>query len=185
MRTYLAQSAAALVMTATALSSASSADSTDVKSSAADSTGVYVTLDRAAYTKVPNGTVTIVVGNPLIADVRLLCQEHAACSEEARRVVVVTGRGYGITNLLAFGQDGGRLVEKSVRVGSPSGTVVIFRGSGDKGILRESYSCAPYCERRVTLGDAPEFFNEMNAETRARQPEAAGVGAAGGAASPR
>ena len=32
--------------------------------------------------------------------------------------------------------------------------VVVYRG-----VLQESYSCAPKCERRVTLGDAPAHFD--------------------------
>ena len=40
-----------------------------------------------------------------------------------------------------------------------------------KGVERESYSCAPDCERRITLGDSPAFFNATLAESsRAQRP---------------
>ena len=32
--------------------------------------------------------------------------------------------------------------------------VVVYRG-----VDRESYSCAPECEPRITLGDTPNYFN--------------------------
>jgi len=39
-------------------------------------------------------------------------------------------------------------------VKGPVDSVVVYRG-----IARESYSCAPSCERRITLGDSAEFFD--------------------------
>jgi len=32
-------------------------------------------------------------------------------------------------------------------------------------VQRETYSCAPFCEPRVTLGDATAFFTKNLAET--------------------
>ena len=44
--------------------------------------------------------------------------------------------------------------------GADSRTVVVYRG-----VTRETYSCAPNCEPRVTLGDAPGFFGVNLAQT--------------------
>ena len=44
-------------------------------------------------------------------------------------------------------------------IGRGDAIVVIYRG-----IERESYSCAPVCEKRITLGDsAPIFAANLNA----------------------
>ena len=57
-------------------------------------------------------------------------------------------------------------------------TVQVLGASGDdlvvvyKGIERETYSCAPDCERRITLGDSQGYFNTTLGETGARTGQA-------------
>jgi hypothetical protein len=41
-------------------------------------------------------------------------------------------------------------------------TVVVFRG-----VQRETYSCAPLCQPRVTLGDSTAFFGSNLSQTGA------------------
>jgi len=129
---------------------------------------ITVVLDQARISKVPDRTSTIVVGNPLIADVSI----------QAGGTMVVTGKGYGVTNLIALDRTGKVLAEQQVRVRGPAENVVVYRG-----IARESYSCAPGCERRITLGDNPEYFDATLAETgnrnaRAQQSQSANGGVA-------
>jgi Flp pilus assembly secretin CpaC len=128
-------------------------------SSAAGAEVINVKMDQANIARVPPRTATLVVGNPLIADVTV----------QAGGVMVVTGKGYGVTNIIALDQAGKLLFEKLVRVKSPVESVVVYRG-----ITRESYSCAPYCERRITVGDTPEFFNPTLRETTDRNDSALG-----------
>jgi Flp pilus assembly secretin CpaC len=128
---------------------------------------IIVVLDQARIAKVPEHTATIVVGNPLIADVSI----------QAGGTMVVTGKGYGVTNLVALDRAGRVLAEQLVRVKSPPDSVVVYRGTA-----RESYSCAPYCERRITLGDNPEYFESTLTETgnrsaRAQQSQSGGAAA--------
>jgi|HubBroStandDraft_4_1064222.scaffolds.fasta_scaffold150961_2 hypothetical protein len=154
MRAHIARIASVLIMMATALSPASNADAIDETPSGGGAGGsIFVTLDRASLTTVPQATATIVVGNPLIADVRLV----------ARGVMVVAGKGYGMTNLLGLDQYGRKLFERLVSVRGPVESVIVYRGSG-----RESYSCTTYCEPRVTLGDTPDFFNLVLGESGTR-----------------
>jgi Flp pilus assembly secretin CpaC len=108
-----------------------------LRSAAADT--LTVVLDQAQVMTLPDRVGTIVVGNPLIADVSL----------QAGGTLVVTGRGYGTTNIIALDRAGATLMTKSVLVVGPRDNVVVYRG-----VDRESYSCAPRCERRITLGDA-------------------------------
>jgi hypothetical protein len=131
---------------------------------------IRVVLDQARIAKIPEQTATIVVGNPLIADV----------SVQTGNTMVVTGKGYGITNVIALDHAGNVLAEESVRVTSPADSVVVYRG-----IARESYSCSPYCERRITLGDVPEFFDAALTQTGNRNARAqVGQNAVAGGAPP-
>ena len=59
-----------------------------------DSIGVNV--DQAKLVKLPTRVATIVVGNPLIADVTL----------QNGGIVVVTGKSYGATNFIAMDRSG-------------------------------------------------------------------------------
>ena len=58
---------------------------------------VAVIVDQAKIIRLPEKVATIVVGNPLIADVSL----------QPGGMVVVTGKGYGSTNMIAMDRAGG------------------------------------------------------------------------------
>jgi hypothetical protein len=105
---------------------------------------ISVNVDQAKLIKLPGHIATIVVGNPLIADVTL----------QPGGLVVVTGKGYGATNVIAMDRAGTILVDRLIQVEGPSDRVVtVYRG-----VERESYSCMPICEKRVTLGDSAPYF---------------------------
>ena len=105
---------------------------------------VSVNVDQARLVKLPARVATIVVGNPLIADVAL----------QAGGVIVVTGKGYGATNFIAMDRTGEVLVDRLIQVEGPTDQLItVYRG-----IDRESYSCMPICQRRITLGDGDTYF---------------------------
>lgn len=105
---------------------------------------VTVIVDQAKLVKLPVGTATIVVGNPLIADVTL----------QAGGMVIVTGKGYGSTNVIAMDRRGDVLIDRVIQVEGPTDKIVtVYRG-----VERESYSCSPVCQRRITLGDGEGYF---------------------------
>ncbi len=105
---------------------------------------IAVVVDQAKLVKLPEKVSTIVVGNPLIADVSL----------QAGNMMVVTGKGYGTTNVMALDREGSTVMDRMIQVEGPSEKLVtVYRG-----IDRESYSCTPICQRRITLGDAPTYF---------------------------
>jgi hypothetical protein len=122
---------------------------------------IVVTLDQAQLVKLPERAATVVIGNPLIADAAV----------QAGGTIVVTGKGYGTTNLIALDRAGGVLMESSVEVHGPAAdTVVVYRG-----IERETYSCTPACERRITLGDSKDYFNLSIDQTGDRNGKAQGL----------
>jgi hypothetical protein len=113
-----------------------------VRPSAAET--LTVVLDRATVIRLPDKVQTVVIGNPLIADVSL----------QSGGMLVITGKGYGLTNLLALDRNGAVLVDRAVAVQGPREDVVVIY----RGVERETWSCTPFCERRAMLGDAGPFF---------------------------
>ncbi len=105
---------------------------------------ITVNLDQAKLVKLPERTATLVIGNPLIADAAV----------QPGGVVVLTAKSYGMTNMMALDRNGATLVEYPIQVVGPSDAVIVVY----RGTERESYSCAPDCERRITLGDSMGFF---------------------------
>ena len=125
----------------------------------AQSETVTINLDQAQILQLPDRVATIVIGNPLIADATL----------QSGGVLVVTGKGYGATNLQALDRAGRVLMSKTVQVlGAGTDDIVVVY----KGVERETYSCASDCQRRITLGDSTAYFNANLAESAARNGQA-------------
>ena len=127
---------------------------------------IAVNVDQAKLVRLPGHVATIVVGNPLIADVTL----------QSGGVVVVTGKGYGATNFIAMDRSGEVLVDRVIQVEGPTDQLVtIYRG-----VERESYSCMPICQRRVTLGDGEGYFKSALDQAGILSSQASGSAAAAG-----
>ena len=87
--------------------------------------------------------------------------------------MVVTGKGFGQTNLIALDAKGEVLDEKMIRVVPTTATLLVQRGTE-----RESYSCAPQCMPTVQLGDGKQFSDASSQITQRNgltQPSAGGV----------
>jgi len=124
---------------------------------------IIVNLDQARILQLPERAATVVVGNPLVADLSI--QSHG--------LAVITGKGFGTTNFIVMDRKGVVLMEKTVEVSGPDEkTVVIYRG-----VDRETYSCTPDCSRRMTLGDNVEFFEKTMGEIVNRNNQATAAGA--------
>ena len=118
-------------------------------------------LDHAKLVKLPERATTIVIGNPLIAD----------AAPQPGGLMVMTGKGYGTTNLIALDANGNILLEKRVQVRGPSlDTVVVY-----KGVNRETYSCTPTCAPRIVPGDFPAFFTQSLGQTTTRNTQASAM----------
>jgi len=125
---------------------------------------IAVNVDQAKLVKLPTHVATIVVGNPLIADVAL----------QSGGIMVVTGKGYGATNFIAMSRSGEVLADRVIQVEGPTDQLVtIYRG-----VERESYSCMPICQRRVTLGDGETYFKSAMDQAGTLSSQAAGSAAA-------
>jgi Flp pilus assembly secretin CpaC len=122
---------------------------------------IAISIDEAKLVKLPDRAATLVIGNPLIAD----------ASVQSGGLAVVIGKGYGATNMIALDPSGAVLAEHIVEVRGPrEKVVVVYRGAA-----RQTYSCMPDCEPRITLGDSKIYFDETIAQTAARNTQAQGI----------
>lgn len=90
---------------------------------------------------------SIVVGNKNIADV--------AVHDE--RLIFVTGKSYGTTNLMVFNKAGEEVYSAEVVVTANSSNLVTVNRAGQN----QTYDCAPTCRSALTLGDDPEYFSTL------------------------
>ena len=127
---------------------------------------IAVNVDQAKLVKLPTRAATIVVGNPLIADVTL----------QNGGIIVVTGKGYGATNFIAMDRGGEVLVDRVIQVEGPTDQLVtVYRG-----VERETYSCMPTCQRRMTLGDGDTYFKAVSDQANQLAGQASGTAVASG-----
>jgi len=121
----------------------------------AQAESITVNVDDAQTLKLPDKVATIVIGNPLIADATL----------QSGGILVITGKSFGSTNMMALDRAGKTVMNTTVQVTGPKAStlVVVY-----KGVNRESYSCTPECLPRITLGDDPKFFGDAMSQSAAR-----------------
>ena len=124
---------------------------------------IPVNIDQAKLIRLPERAATIVVGNPLVADITL----------QPGGIIIVTGKSYGATNFVAMDRNGEVLLDRIILVESAADPIVtVYRG-----IERESYSCTPICQPRITLGDSERFFKSTIDQAGALSSQAAGAAA--------
>jgi Flp pilus assembly secretin CpaC len=115
---------------------------------------VAVMIDHAKVVRLPERTQTVVVGNPMIADITV----------QRNGIVVVTGKSYGITNVIALDGAGTLIAESFITVQAATESVVIVQ----RGLERESYSCTPNCQPSILLGDSNKYFSEIGGQAGQR-----------------
>lgn len=94
--------------------------------------GIEVVMNQARIVKLPRPADTIVIGNSEIAD----------ASVQDATTVILTGKGFGVTNLVILDSDGAPIMDEQVTVArQTASTVRIYRRSDV-----QTMSCTPYCE---------------------------------------
>lgn len=112
-------------------------------------TGIAVVVNQAKIVKITRPADTIIVGNPAIAD---------AAVQDAT-TIVLTGKGFGVTNLVVLDKDGSPIVDEQVVVSrNEPRSVRIYRRSDV-----QTLSCTPYCESSYKSGAERTSEGEMNA----------------------
>ena len=89
-------------------------------------------MNQAKIVKLSRPADTIVIGNPAIAD----------ASVQDASTIVLTGKGFGVTNLVILDQEGGPIIDEQVTVvRQDASSVRIYRRAEV-----QTMSCTPYCE---------------------------------------
>ena len=90
-----------------------------------------VAIDHAHVLRITRRAETVIIGNPSIVDVTV----HDS------QTLVLTGRSYGITNLVVLDGNGEAIIDAPISVtSSEEGTVRVYRQSE-----RVTYACLPQC----------------------------------------
>jgi Flp pilus assembly secretin CpaC len=110
--------------------------------------GIEVTMNQAKIVKLARPADTIVVGNPAIAD----------ASVQDASTVVLTGKGFGVTNLVILDSDGSPIIDEQVTViRQAASSVRIYRRAEV-----QTMSCTPYCESAYKSDAERSSEAEMN-----------------------
>lgn len=132
---------------------------------------LIVRYDQSQLLRLPRPASEIIIGNPSIADVSL----------QGGNLLVVTGKTFGITNVIALDADRNVIQDQRVVVERDDKRVVNLH----KGSTRFTYSCSPNCETNLTIGDDKAYFEMVQKhntdKTRFSEGAADASGAGGGA----
>jgi Flp pilus assembly secretin CpaC len=94
--------------------------------------GISVLVNQAKIVKLARNADTIIIGNPEIAD----------ASVQDASTLVLTGKGFGVTNLVVLDAEGRPIVDEQVTVSRQSvNSVRIYRRAAV-----QTLSCTPVCE---------------------------------------
>ncbi len=132
---------------------------------------LIVSYDQSQLLRLPRPATEIIIGNPSIADVSL----------QGGNLLVVTGRTFGITNVIALDAERNVIQDQRVVVERDDRRVVNLH----KGAARFTYSCSPNCETNLTIGDDKSYFDmvQKHNSEKTRFSEGAADTAGGSAAS--
>ena len=133
--------ALALLAAATGLAAISLAPSR------ANAEDLIVKYDQSQILKTPRPIAEIIIGNPMIADVAI----------QSNNLLVITGKSFGITNIIVLDADRNVIQDQRVMVQRDEAKVVNLH----KGTKRESYNCAPQCNPTITVGDDTAYFDTV------------------------
>lgn len=121
---------------------------------------VQVALDQSRSISLPDSATGVVIGNPSVAGVSI----------QNDRLLFVTGRSYGSTNLIVVGPTGRPIFETRVTVIPDETNVVMVT----RGAATARLDCNPLCRRRPDISDDQQAFTQTNEQISTRNSQAAG-----------
>ena len=108
---------------------------------------LIVRYDQSQLLRLPRLASEVIIGNPSIADVSL----------QGGNLLVVTGKTFGITNVIALDAERNVIQDQRVIVERDDHKVVNLY----KGNSRYTFSCTPNCETNLTIGDDRVYFDTV------------------------
>jgi Flp pilus assembly secretin CpaC len=115
--------------------------------SGARAADLMVRYDQSQLLRLPRAATEVIIGNPSIADVAI----------QGGNLLVVTGKSFGVTNIIALDAQRNVIQDQRVVVDHDDlRTLSLY-----KGTKRESYTCTPDCSPTITVGDGMEYFDAI------------------------
>lgn len=115
---------------------------------------LIVRYDQSQLLHLPRAASEVIVGNPSIADVTL----------QDGNLLIVTGKTFGITNVIALDASHNVIQDQRVMVERDDRKIVNLH----KGTTRFTYACTPNCEPTLTIGDDKDFFTSVQSANTAK-----------------
>ena len=133
-------------------------------------TDLIVRYDQSQLIRLPRPATEVIIGNPSIADVNI----------QGGNLLVVTGKAFGITNIIALDAQRNVIQDQRVLVErDDQRALVLYRGS-----TRESYACTPTCSPTVMIGDETKYFENIAKHVQTKAAVSAGTGSSEHATQP-
>jgi Flp pilus assembly secretin CpaC len=108
---------------------------------------LVVKYDQSQLLRLPRPAAEIIIGNPAIADI----------SVQSGNLLVITGKTFGITNIIALDAERNVIQDQRVLVKRDESKVVNLQ----RGTQRQSYNCTPQCNPSMTIGDEQKYFDAV------------------------
>ncbi len=123
---------------------------------------LVVRFDQSQLLRLPRPVSEIIIGNPGIADVTV----------QGGNLLVVTGKSYGVTNIIALDSERNIIQDQRVLVERDQRSVINLH----RGVAQQTYSCTPNCAPMLNIGDDNEFFGRVSSHAlaKAKSAEAGG-----------
>ncbi len=113
---------------------------------------LIVKYDQSQLLRLPRPAAEIIVGNPAIADIAV----------QSGNLLVITGKTFGITNIIALDAERNVIQDQRVLVRRDEAKVVNLQ----RGTQRQSYNCTPQCNPSITIGDEQKYFDAVSAASQ-------------------
>ncbi len=123
-----------------------------VLTSGAEAGQVWLTMDQVRPYKLESPALNIAVGNPAIADVTVQDSQN----------ILLFGKSPGLTNIYVFDEAGEVVENLVIRVRSQNSDMLTLH----RGASRITYNCTSNCEPAITVGDAPQVFDDISAQAK-------------------
>jgi Flp pilus assembly secretin CpaC len=115
---------------------------------------LVVRYDQSQLLRLPRPVEHIIIGNASIADVTV----------QAGNLLIVTGKTFGVTNIIALDAQRNIIQDQRVIVQRDDQRTVNLT----KGAARQSYSCTPNCETQLVIGDETAYYENNSKQAAAK-----------------
>ena len=105
---------------------------------------ITVEAGKAKAVKLKSNADSVIIGNPNVADVAV----------HDDKLLFVTGKSFGTTNLMIFDKEGNTLHSSDVVVTANTATWVSVKRAGSNF----TYDCSPSCRPTLAAGDDQEHY---------------------------